>query len=80
MSRPGKPAAFVVIPEFMVKPDLLTPSWPWRSQMRRLQMGVECRPAVIHLVKEDVENRFREGFPALGLEERPIRFASRHHG
>ena len=24
--------------------------------------------------------RFREGFPALGLEERHIRFASRHHG
>ena len=24
--------------------------------------------------------RFREGFPALVVEERPVRFASRHHG
>jgi quinol monooxygenase YgiN len=24
--------------------------------------------------------RFREGFPALVSEERPVRFASRHHG
>lgn len=24
--------------------------------------------------------RFREGFPALALEARPVRFASRHHG
>ena len=30
---------------------------PKPGQMRRLQMGVECRPAVIHLVKEDVEKR-----------------------
>src|SRR5918912_1232384 len=30
---------------------------PKPGQMRRLQMGVKCRPAVIHLIEEDVVRR-----------------------
>ena len=105
MSQPGKPAGFVVIQEFVVKPDcmdaFLAPalddashsvaSEPGCRQFDLVQMdgaphyflfyevydsrvAFEAHRQTSHLA------RFREDFPALVVEERPVRFASRHHG
>jgi quinol monooxygenase YgiN len=106
MSQPGRPAAFVVIPEFVVKPDCIdaflalvrddagrsVADEPGCRQFDVTQLE-EAPPHV--LSHEEVYDsraafggrlqtphlaRFREGFPALVLEERPVRLASRHHG
>ena len=105
MSRPGKPAAFVVIPGFVVKPDRIdaflglarddagrsVADEPGCRQFDVVQMegapphvlsyevhdsraAFEAHPRTSH------QARLREDFPALVPEERPVRFASRHHG
>ncbi len=105
MSQPGKSAAFVVIPEFVVKPDCLDAflalarddachslaDEPGCRQFDVVQMEgaphhvlfyevYDSRAAFdIHLQTPHLA-RFREGFPALVVEERPVRFARRHHG
>jgi quinol monooxygenase YgiN len=105
MSQPGKSATFVVVPEFVVKPDCLdaflalakddashsVADEPGCRQFDIVQMeGAPCQvlfyevydsPAAFdaHLRTPHLA-RFREGFPALVLEERAVRFASRHHG
>ena len=102
MSRPGKPAAFVVTPEFVVKPDCIdallalvrddagrsVADEPGCRQFDVIQM----EEAPLHVLFYEVYDsraafeahlrtphlaRFREGFPALVAEERPVRFASR---
>jgi quinol monooxygenase YgiN len=105
MSEPAKPAAFVVIPEFVVKPDCLDAflalarddashslaDEPGCRQFDVVQMeGAPChvlfyevydsRAAFDAHLRTPHLARFREGFPALVAEERPVRFANRHHG
>jgi quinol monooxygenase YgiN len=105
MSRPGKPAAFVVIPEFVVKPDRIDAFLGLARADAGRSVADEpgCRQfdvlqtegAPLHVLSYEAHDsraafeahpqtprlaRFREGFPALVLEERPVRFASRHHG
>jgi quinol monooxygenase YgiN len=105
MSQPGKPAAFVVIPEFVVKPgcidaflalarDDAAKSVAEEPGCRQFDV-VQTEEEPLHVLFYEVYDsrvafeahlrtphlaRFREGFPALVLEERPVRFASRHHG
>ena len=105
MSEPGKSAAFVVIPEFVVKPDCLEAFLALAQDDARHSLADEpgCRQFDVvqmegaphqvlfyevydsraafeaHLQTPHLA-RFREGFPALVLEQRPVRFASRHHG
>ena len=102
MSEPGKPAAFVVIPEFVVKPDCLdaflalarddaSHSLADEPGCRQFDV-VQMEEAPLHVLFYEVYDsraafeahlrtphlaRFREGFPALVAEERPVRFASR---
>jgi quinol monooxygenase YgiN len=105
MSRPGKPAAFVVIAEFVVKPGCIDAFLALAQDDASHSVADEpgCRQFDVVQVEEaplrvlfyEVYDsraafdahlrtphlaRFREGFPALVLEERPVRFASRHHG
>ncbi len=106
MSQPGKPAAFVVIPEFVVKPDRIDAFLTLAQEedaSRSLADEPGCRQFDIvqmegeplHVLFYEVYDsraafeahlrtphlaRFQEGFPALVLEERPVRFASRRHG
>jgi quinol monooxygenase YgiN len=105
MSQPGKPAAFVVIPEFVVKPDcidaFLALAQEDASQSLADEPGcrqfdiVQMEGAPLHVIFYEVYDsraafdahlktphlaRFREGFPALVVEERPVRFANRRHG
>jgi quinol monooxygenase YgiN len=106
MSRPGKPAAFVMIPEFVVKPaacidallslarDDIGRSVADEPGCRQFDV-VQMEGAPLHVLSYEAHDsraafeahpqtprlaRFREGFPALVLEKRPVRFASRHHG
>jgi len=105
MSQPGKSAAFVVIPEFVVKPDCLdaflalarddaSHSVADEPGCRQFDV-VQIEGAPHHVLFYEVYDsraafdahlrtphlaRFREGFPALVAEERPVRFANRHHG
>ena len=86
MSQPGGPAAFVVIPEFVSLTD--------EPGCRRFDI-VQMEGAPLHGLFYKVYDsraafgahlrtprlaRFQEGFPALALEERPVRFAGRRHG
>ena len=105
MSQPGKPAAFVVIPEFVVKPDCIdaflalaqddashsVADEPGCRQFDVVQMEgaphqvlfyevYDSRAAFEAHLQTPHLARFREGFPALVVEERPVRFASRHAG
>jgi quinol monooxygenase YgiN len=105
MSQPGKPAAFVVIPEFVVKLDCLdaflalaqddashsVADEPGCRQFDVVQMEgaphhvlfyevYDSRAAFDAHLQTPHLARFREGFPALVVEERPVRFARRHHG
>ena len=105
MSRSGEPAAFVVIPEFVVKPGCIdaflalaqedasrSPAdEPGCRRFEIVQMEgapLQALPYEVHESRAAFEAhprtphsaRFREGFPALVLEERPVRFASRRHG
>ena len=105
MSEPAKPAAFVVIPEFVVKPDCLDAflalaqddashslaDEPGCRQFDVVQMdGVphhvlfyevyDSRAAFDAHLQTPHLARFREAFPALVVEERPVRFAYRHDG
>ena len=105
MSQPGKPAAFVVIPEFVVKPDCIDAFLALARDDASRSVADEpgCRQFDVVQMEEDPLHvlfyevydsraafeahlrtphlaRFREGFPALVLERRPVRFASRHHG
>ena len=105
MSQPGKPAAFVVIPEFVVKPECLdaflalaqddaSHSVADEAGCRQFDV-VQMEGAPHHVLVYEVYDsraafdahlqtphlaRFREDFPALVVEERPVRFARRHHG
>jgi quinol monooxygenase YgiN len=105
MSEPGKPPAFVVIPEFVIKPDCIDAflalaqddashslaDEPGCRQFDVVQMQetphhvlfyeVYDSPAAFeaHLQTPHLA-RFREGFPALVVEQCPVRFASRRHG
>jgi len=105
MSEPGKPTAFVVIPEFVVKPDcidaFLALAQDDASHSLADEPGcqqfdvVQIEGAPHHILFYEVYDsraafdahlqtphlaRFRESFPALVAEERPVRFAGRHHG
>ncbi len=105
MSRSGEPAAFVVIPEFVVRPGCIDAfaalaqedasrslaDEPGCRRFEIVQMDGALLQALLYEVHESraaFEShlrtphlaRFREGFPALVLEERPVRFASRRHG
>jgi quinol monooxygenase YgiN len=105
MSHPGRSAAFVVIPEFVVKPDCIDAflALAQEDASRSLADEPGCRQfdivqmegAPLHVLFYEVYDsraafddhlktshlaRFREGFPALVLEERPVRFANRRHG
>jgi quinol monooxygenase YgiN len=98
MSQPGKSATFVVVPEFVIKPDCLdaflalakddashsVADEPGCRQFDIVQMeGAPCRVLFYEVYDSRAAfdaHRFREGFPALVLEERAVRFASRHHG
>ena len=105
MSRPGKSAAFVAIPEFVVKPECIdaflalalddanhsVADEPGCRQFDVVQMEgtphqvlsyevYDSRAAFEAHLQTPHLARFQEGFPALVLEERPVRFASRHHG
>ena len=105
MSEPGKPAAFVVIPEFVVKSDCIdaflalaqddaSHSVDDEPGCRQFDV-IQTEEAPLHVLFYEVYEsraafeahlqtphlaRFREGFPGLVLEERRVRFASRHHG
>ena len=105
MSEPAKPAAFVVIPEFVVKPECLDAflalaredashslaDEPGCRQFDVVQMdGAPCnvlfyevydsRAAFDAHLRTPHLARFRDGLPALVVEERPVRFARRHDG
>jgi quinol monooxygenase YgiN len=105
MSQPGKPAPFVVIPEFVAKPDCMdaflalaqddashsVADEPGCRQFDVVQMEEASHHVLFYEVYDSRAAfdahlqtphlaRFREGFPALVVEERPVRFASRHHG
>jgi quinol monooxygenase YgiN len=105
MSQPGKPAAFVVIAEFVVKPDCIeaflalarddashsVADEPGCRQFDVVQMEgaphdvlfyevYDSRAAFDAHLQTPHLTRFREGFPALVLEELPVRLASHHHG
>ena len=105
MSQPGKPAPFVVIPEFVVKPGCLdaflalaqddashsVADEPGCRQFDVVQMEEASHHVLFYEVYDSRAAfdahlqtphlaRFREGFPALISEERPVRFANRHHG
>ena len=105
MPEPGKPAAFVVIPGFVVKPDYIDAFLALALDDASHSVADEpgCRQFDVVQMEEDPLHvlfyevydsraafeahlqtphlaRFREGFPALVLEERRVRFASRHHG
>ena len=105
MSQPGKPAAFVAIPEFVVKPDCIGAFLALAHEDARHSVADEpgCRQFDIvqlegaphHVLFYEVYDsraafeahlrtphlaRFREGFPTLVSEERPVRFASLRHG
>ena len=105
MPQPGKPAAFVVIPEFVVKPDCIgaflvlaqddaSHSVADEPGCRQFDI-VQSEGAPDHVLFYEVYDsravfdahlqtphlaRFREGFPALVMEERPVRFGSRYDG
>ena len=105
MPEPGEPAAFVVIPEFVVKHDCIdaflalaqddashsVADEPGCRQFDVVQMEEASHHVLFYEVYDSRAAfdahlqtphlaRFREGFPALVVEERPVRFASRHHG
>ena len=105
MPQRGKPAAFVVIPEFVVKPDCIGTFLALAREDANRSLADEpgCRQFDIaqteeaphHVLFHEVYGsraafeahlrtphlaRFREGFPALVSEERPVRFASLRHG
>jgi quinol monooxygenase YgiN len=105
MPEPRKSAAFVVLPEFVVKPDCIDAflalahddashslaDEPGCQQFDIVQMeGAPChvlfyevynsRAAFDAHLRTPHLSRFREGFPALVIEERTVRFASRRHG
>jgi len=105
MSQSGKSAAFVVIPEFLVKPDCIDAflalahddashslaDEPGCRQFDVVQMdGVphhvlfyevyDSRAAFDAHLQTPHLARFRDGFPALVVEERPVRFAYRDDG
>jgi quinol monooxygenase YgiN len=105
MPQPGEPAAFVVIPEFVVKPDRIGAflALAREDASRSLADEPGCRQFDIvqmegaphHVLFYEVYDsqaafeahlrtphlaRFREGFPPLASEERPVRFASLRHG
>jgi quinol monooxygenase YgiN len=105
MSQPEKPAPFVVIPEFVVKPDCVDAflslaqddashslaDEPGCRQFEVIQMEgaphhvlfyevYDSRGAFDAHLRTPHLARFREGFATLVLEERPVRFASLHHG
>ncbi len=105
MSRSGEPAAFVVIPEFVVRPGCIDAfaalaqedaSRPLADETGCRRFGVvQMEGAPLRVLSHEVHDsraafgahmrtphlaRSREGFPALGLEQRPVRFASRRHG
>ena len=105
MPEPGELAAFVVIPEFVVKPDCMdaflalalddaSHSVADEPGCRQFDV-VQIEGAPYHVLFYEVYDsraafeahlqtphlaRFREGFPAWVVEERPVRFASRQHG
>lgn len=105
MPQPGEPAAFVVIPEFVVKPDCIDAFLALVRDDAGCSVADEpgCRQfdvtqtegAPLHVLSYEVHDsraafeahprtphlaRFREGFSALVLEERRVRFAGRRHG
>jgi quinol monooxygenase YgiN len=105
MSQPRAQALFVVIPEFVVRPECIDAFLALAQDDARRSVADEpgCRQfdivqiegAPLHVLFYEVYDsraafdahlqtphlaRFREGFPALVLEERPVRFASRYHG
>ena len=104
MSQPGQPTAFVVIPEFVVKPDCVDAFLALAQNDASHSVDDEpgCRQFDIvriegaphHVLFYEVYDsraafeahlqtphlaRFREGFPALVVEARPVRFGRRHH-
>ena len=105
MSQPGKLATFVVVPEFVVKPECIDAFLALAQDDAHHSLADEpgCRQfdvvqmegAPNHVLFYEVYDsraafdahlqtphlaRFREGFPALVVEERPVRFASRYQG
>ena len=105
MSQPADPAAFVVIPEFVIKPDCIeaflalaqddashsVADEPGCRQFDIVQMEgaphqvlfyevYDSRAAFEAHLRTPHLARFREGFSALVLEERPVRFAGLRPG
>jgi quinol monooxygenase YgiN len=105
MPQPGEPASFVMIPEFVVKPDGIGAflALAREDASRSLADEPGCRQFDIvpmegaphHVLYYEVYDSraafeahlrtprlalFRQDFPALVSEERPVRFASLRHG
>lgn len=105
MSQSGPAAAFVVLAEFVVRPDALdaflalarddashsVADEPGCRQFDVVQMEgtphhvlfyevYDSRAAFDAHLRTPHLARFRAGFPALVLEQRPVRFASRYEG
>ena len=105
MPQPATSVAFVVIPEFVVKPDCVEAflalaqddasrslaDEPGCHQFDVVQMDgapnhvlfyevYDSRAAFDAHLQTPHLARFREGFPALVVEERPVRFGSRYNG